>query len=191
MPYTKLISVPKPSANAGRPTGKKSFLMVCLVKDLKVFTRAEGDVRVSAFEFHDTKQPVGIYATNTTQNVYHQSTGEKDARGFIHHVDFEFPGDSESFDLFVENNINEEMCVIQIPCVGTDCKIAGLPCNPLSITQDNGQDNKDGSKHTINMAQEFAGPALGRIAKSLIPATDNAEVNAILGLSSGSTGGGI
>lgn len=191
MPYTKLVSVPKPSANGGRPTGKKSFLVVGLIKDLKVFTRAEGEVRVSAFEFIDGKQPVGIYATNTTQNVYHQSAGEKDSRGFIHHVDFEFPGDSEAFDLFVENNINEELFVIQIPCVGTDCKIAGLPGNPLSLTQDNGQDNKDANKHVITMAQEFAGPALGRIAKSLVPATDNAEVNAILGLSTGSDGGGI
>lgn len=191
MPYTP-VSVPKSSANAGRPTGKKAFLLVFLLKDLATFTRAEGATDVTAFAFKEGKKPIGIYATNTTQNVYHQSAGEKDARGFIHHADFEHPGDSEAMDLFMENNINEELGVIQVSCTdGAKCKIAGYPGNPLSITQDNTQDNKDGNKHTVTMAQEFAGSTLGRIAKSLIPATDNAEVNALLGLPAGSDGGGI
>lgn len=186
-----MVSVPKASNNAGRPTGKHSFLLLARVKDLSVFTRADGEIQVTAFGFAAGKKPIGIYATNTTQNVYHQSSGEKDARGFIHHADFEHPGDAEAFDLFVENNINEELIMIQIPVVGSSCKIAGLPGNPLSITQDNSQDNKDANKHSVTMTQEFAGPALGRIAKSLIPATDNAEVNALLGLPTGSDGGGI
>lgn len=191
MPYTP-VSVPKSSANAGRPTGKKAFLLVFLMKDLATFTRTEGTPTVSAFAFKEGKKPIGIYATNTTQNVYHQSSGEKDARGFIHHADFEHPGDSVAFDTFMENNINEELGVIQVSCIdGVDCKIAGIPGNPLSITQDNSQDNKDGNKHSVTMAQEFPGSVLGRIAKNLIPATDNAEVNALLGLPAGSDGGGI
>jgi len=190
--YT-FVSVPKASSNAGRPTGKKSYLLVFRWADVETFTRAAGDVRVSAFAFKDGKKPVGIYATNTTQNVYHQTSGEKDARGFIHHADFEFPGDSEAFDQFMENNINEELGVIQVSCdASSDCKIAGLPCNPMSITQDNGQDNKDANKHTVTMSQEFAGAALGRIAKNLVPATDNNDVNAALGLpATGSDGEGI
>jgi len=185
------VSVPKASVNGGRPTGKKSYLLVFRFEDLEIFTRADNDVRTTAFAFKTGKQPVGIYATNTTQNVYHQSSGEKDARGFIHHADFEFPGESEAFDLFVENNINAELGVIQVPCDSSvDCKIAGLPGNPLSITQDNSQDNKDANKHTVTMAQEFAGAALGRIAKSLVPATDNDNVNTALGISE-SDGSGI
>ena len=192
MPPYSPVSVPKSSANAGRPTGKKAFLLVFLMKDLLTFTITEGTPSVTGFEFLPGKKPIGIYATNTTQNVYHQSAGEKDARGFIHHADFEHPGDSVAFDTFMENNINEELGVIQVSCLdGIDCKIAGYPGNPLSITQDNSQDNKDANKHTVTMAQDFAGSVLGRIAKALIPETDSAEVNALLGLPSGSTGGGI
>ena len=191
MSYTP-VSVPKGSSNAGRPTGKKAFLLVFLMKDLATFTRVEGTTDVTAFAFKEGKKPIGIYATNTTQNVYHQSSGEKDARGFIHHADFEHPGDSEAIDTFMENNINEELGVIQVSCTDVaKCKIAGYPGNPMSITQDNSQDNKDANKHSVTMAQEFPGSVLGRIAKSLIPATDNAEVNAMLGLPAGSDGGGI
>jgi len=190
MTYTP-VSVKRTDANSGRPTGKKGFIVVFRIDDLATFTRAPGSSRVTAFAFKDGKKPIGIYATTTTQNVYHQMAGDKDARGFIHHCDFEHPGDTEALNDFMENNTNVDLGAIQIPCDGVDCKMAGYPGNPLSLSQDNGQDNNSGQKHAVQLVQDYQGAVLCRIAKSLIPATDDLEVNAILGLPSGSAGAGI
>ena len=53
---------------------------------------------------------------------------------------------------------------------------------------------KEGDKNTINLASSLRGATIGHIAKSLIPATDSEEINAILGLAgsaSGSSKGGL
>lgn len=186
------VSVKKTGNNAGRPSGKAGFILVFRTEDIATFTRADGSSRVTALEMKDLKKPVGVFLTNTTQNVYHQMAGDADARGFIHHADGEYPGDSESFNDFVENNSNVGLIAIQIEPGSADCKVAGLPGNPLFISQDNGQDNNQAKKHALQMVQDFQGPVLGRIAKSLVPATDDNEVNALLGLpATASDGGGI
>lgn len=189
--YT-FASVKRAGNNAGRPSGKKNFLILLRVEDLATFTRAPGTSKVTALSFKAGKGPVGIYATPTTQNVYHQLAGDADSRGFIHHADFEHPGDEEAFNDFVENNTNVGLIAIQVNADSTDAKVAGLPSNPLQLTQDNGQDNNSANKHALQFTQEFHGPVLGRILKSLIPATDDDEVNIALGLQmKGSDGGGI
>ena len=75
-----------------------------------------------------------------------------------------------------------------------DAKIAGTPCTPLKMTKADSQDNKEGDKNTINLASSLRGGTIGHIAKSLVPATDNEEINAVLGLgeaSSSSGGSGV
>ena len=53
------------------------------------------------------------------------------------------------------------------------------------------QDSKEGAKNTLNLASSLRGATIGHIAKSLIPATDSAEINAVLGLTAGSGGSGL
>ncbi|MEA4975981.1 MAG: hypothetical protein VB046_09625 [Paludibacter sp.] len=192
MPYAR-VTVKKAGDNAGRTKGKASYLIVFDWRDVETYTRDDKGVKVNAFAFKTGKTPIGIYATPTTQNVYHQAAGASDGRSFIHHCDFEHPGDALEFNEFMENNSNVPLGVIQVPCgSSTDCRIAGLPCNPLEITQDNGQANNEATKHAIQMTQMFGGPVLGHIEKSLVPATDNADVNAELGIpGSGSDGAGV
>ena len=79
----------------------------------------------------DGKKPIAVYATDSTINIYHTSEGEDDARGFIHHVDYEHPGTEVEHDEFVNNNINEDLGAIVFGCSGDDAKIAGTPCTPL------------------------------------------------------------
>lgn len=176
------VSVPKAGTNAGRPTGKKAYLVVFRWDDIQEYARDSKNVRVTTLTFMEGKKPVAIYATNSTQNVYHESSGNPDAKGFLHHADFEIPGSSIEISAFFENNINENLGVINIPCAGDDCKIAGTPCQPLQISQDNSQDNNEANKHTVQMVSTMVGPVLGHIAKTLIPPTDNEELNKILGL---------
>lgn len=191
MPLYNFVSVPKKSDNAGRPEGKKGYVVIFDWDDVQEYKRDDKGVKVARFAFRDGKKPIAIYATNSTQNVYHQSSGDDDARGFIHHADFQVPGTFLEIDEFFENNINRPLGVISIPCSGTDCKIAGTPCYPLKITQDNSTNNSEANRHEVTMDTVYAGPALGHIEKSLVPATDNADINAILGLGTGSTGGGL
>ena len=130
-----MVSVPKKSSNAGRPKGKKSYIEIFRWEDVKTYTRDEKGVKVTAFEMMPGKKPIAVYATDSTINIYHSSEGEDDARGFIHHVDYEHPGTELEHDEFVNNNINENLGAIVFGCSGEDAKIAGTPCTPLKMTR--------------------------------------------------------
>lgn len=189
-----MISVPRKNNNAGRASGKKSYIMIFRWDDVKTFTKDDKGVKVTAFEFQEEKKPVAVYATDSTINIYHTAEGDDDARGFIHHVDFDHPGSEVEWDEFVNNNVNENLGAIVINCSGDDCKIAGTPCTPLKMSTAEGQDNNEANKTTVNLASSLRGDTLDHIAKSLIPATDNEEINAILGLppaAESSQGGGV
>ena len=160
---------------------------------MATFTKDEKGVRVTAFQFAESKKPIGIYATQSTINIYDTAEGDPDARGFIHHVDFEVPGSEVEFKEFLNNNVNENLGAIVINCAGSDCKIAGTPCTPLSMSTAEGQDNNEANKTTINLASSLRGDTLGVIAKSLIPLTDDDTINTVLGLTGAesSQGGGV
>ena len=187
------ISVPRKSNNAGRATGKKNYIVLFRWDDVATFTKDEKGVRVTAFQFAESKKPIGIYATQSTINIYDTAEGDPDARGFIHHVDFEVPGSEVEFKEFLNNNVNENLGAIVINCAGDDCKIAGTPCTPLNMSTAEGQDNNEANKTTINLASSLRGDTLGVIAKSLIPLTDDETINTVLGLTGAesSQGGGV
>ena len=187
------ISVPRKSNNSGRATGKKNYIVLFRWDDVATFNKDEKGVRVTAFQFAESKKPIGIYATQSTINIYDTAEGDPDARGFIHHVDFEVPGSEVEFKEFLNNNVNENLGAIVINCAGDDCKIAGTPCTPLSMSTAEGQDNNEANKTTINLASSLRGDTLGVIAKSLIPLTDDETINTVLGLTGAesSQGGGV
>ena len=191
----KLVSVPRKSNNAGRPTGKKGYLILFRWDDVATFTKDEKGVKVTAFAFAEGKKPIAIYVTQSTINIYDTAQGDPDAKGFIHHCDFEHPGSELEFDEFMNNNINENLGAISINCSGDDCKIAGTPCTPLTFSTAEGQDNNEANKTTVNLASLLTGDKVGHISKSLIPPTDNDEINTILGLTGtgqeSSQGGGV
>ena len=187
------ISVPRKSNNAGRATGKKNYIYLFRWDDVKTFTKDEKGVRVTAFALQAEKKPIAVYTTQSTINIYDTAEGDPDARGFIHHVDFEHPGSEVEFKEFLNNNVNENLGAIVINCAGEDCKIAGTPCTPLSIITAEGQDNNEANKTTINLASTLRGDTLGVIAKSLIPLTDDDTINTVLALTGAesSQGGGV
>ena len=189
----QFASVPKKSSNAGRPKGKKAYIVYFRWKDVKTYTRDEKGVRIKEFALMEGKKPIAVYATDSSITIYPTSEGEDDARGFSHHVDYEHPGTEVEHAEFVNNTINEDLGAIVFGCSGEDAKMAGTPCTPLKLTKADSQDNKEGDKNTINLASSLRGATIGHIAKSLIPATDDDEINAVLGLSvtSGSSKGGL
>ena len=191
MPYTS-VSVKKKSPNAGRPVGKGAYLLVFKWDDIAACERDDKGVKIIDFSFLALKKPIGIYHTASTQNVFQTSTGDDDARGHIHNVDFEVPGTDLEFDEFVENNLNEDLGAISISCDSMDCKIAGTKGNPLKFTQDNTEDSSKKRGHSIQLKTLIPGSVLGHISKGAIPLTDNLDINAILGLTgTGSEGAGL
>lgn len=184
-----MVSVPKKSSNAGRPKGKKSYIVIFRWEDVKTYERDPKGVKVTTFAMMEGKKPVAVYATDSTINIYHTSEGEDDARGFIHHVDYEHPGTELEHDEFVNNNVNENLGAIVLGCSGDTAKIAGTPCTPLKMTKADSQDNKEGDKNTVNLASSLRGGTIGHIDKSLIPVTDDDDINAILGLSTSAASG--
>jgi hypothetical protein len=185
MPNYTFASVPRSAVNAGRSTGKKSYIEFFLWDHITQYARDEKGVRVTALTFAAGKKPIAVYVTNSTLKVYQTSEGDDDARGYIQHLDFEHPGTAIEIEEFENNNINENLGAIVFGCDDEDCKIVGTPCQPLKMTKADSQDDKDGNKHTLNLATSLRGPVVGRIAKNLVPATDNAEINGILGLTTG------
>ena len=181
-PYTS-VSVPKKTDNAGRPKGKSAYLIFFDWDDVANYKRDEKGVRVTALTFKEDKKPFAVYQTGSKTNVYDSSEGEDDARGYIHKVDFEHPGTDIDISEFKENNINKRLGIISLNSSGTDAKLVGTPSQPLIMSSANSQDNNEADKNTFNLQSNLRGPVIGIIAKDLIPATDNSDINTLLGLS--------
>ncbi|MBP1593027.1 MAG: hypothetical protein H6Q12_45 [Bacteroidetes bacterium] len=181
------VSVKKKTSNAGRAKGKKNYIVLFNFDDVD-YTRDEKGVRVTKLAMRGTAKPIGVYATDSTIKIYHTSEGDNDAKGFTQHVEFEHPGTDQEILEFVNNNVNGSVGAIVFNCDGTDAKIAGEPCTPLKFSKADSQDDKDADKNIINLASVLRGNTIGLIAKSLIPVTDNADINAILGLTTTQSG---
>lgn len=180
MPYS-LVSVPKKNPNQGRPTPKKFYVILFRWEDVASYERDDKGVNVTTFAMKEGKTPIAVYASNKSIHPYHETSGDDGSKGFLHHVDFESPGNELEMDELVENIVNEELGAITVACGTGKCRIAGTPCSPL-VLSDTTQDNAEASKHTIQLVSQMIGPALGHIAKNLIPVTDNADLNIYLEL---------
>lgn len=188
----EMVSVPKKDTNAGRPKGKKKYVVLFNWNDIDEYERNPKGVLVTKFSFKPGKKPIGVYATDKSIKINHSSEGDKDAKGFIHNTEFEHPGTELEIDEFLNNNINEDLGSIVFSCSGQLAKIAGTPCTPQEIDQTEGQDDNEADKTKIVLKSSIRGNTIGRIDKSLIPKTGNAEIDTALGLtSSGSGSGGL
>lgn len=186
--YT-FATVKRKASNAGTPKGKRNYILLFRWDDVKEYERDEKGVLLSKFSLLDSKSLVAVYGTSSTINAYHTTEGDEDARGMLHHVDFEHPGTTQEFDEFLQNNLNEKLGAIVLGCDGASLpKIAGTPCQPLSFTTADSQDNNEADKNTINLTSTLRGPVLGRVPLALIPATDDADINTLLGLTAGGSG---
>ena len=68
------ISVPRKSNNAGRATGKKNYIYLFRWDDVATFTKDEKGVRVTAFQFAESKKPIGVPPRATTTHADSSNT---------------------------------------------------------------------------------------------------------------------
>lgn len=183
-----LVSIPKKSTNAGRPTGKKQYIVLVRIADLKTFTKDAKNVRVTALALTDTVKPIGIYATGSTIKGGESVEGDPDAKGYIHNLSFEHPGNEIEVQEFKEANVNEPMIALVGDCNADDFDVYGTPEAPLDMSKADGEDSKDKKNTSFEFKTLYRTAPVGKIAKTLIPVTDNETVNTALGLSAVSAG---
>lgn len=181
MPDT-LVSVKRVSSSAGRPKGKKHYLVLFRWEDVKEITKDTDGISVNALSFNEGKTPIGVYATSKTIKAWDTLTGDTDAKGYLHHVAFESPGDTKEMASLRNQLVNEDLGAIVINCSGDDAKLAGSPCTPLVFSSDEGQDDTEACKNVIELASEMPSSPLARIPLKLVPKTDDEEINTYLGL---------
>ena len=179
-----MVSVPKQGANPGMPEGKKNVLILFDFDQVKTYTRDEKGVTVTAFELNTDVTPIGMFVNEATIDAGDEADGDSYARGFLHHVNADHPGTELAVAEFKANNINANLGAIILPCDpgATSAKIYGTPCAPLKMQAANEQDTNEAHNNHFELKTEQRTYPVGIMAKSLIPVTDNAQINAYLGL---------
>ena len=179
----QFVSVPKQSNNQGLANGKKNVIIVFDFDKVTTYTRDDKNVRVTALEFANEYTPIGLFVDESSIDAGDVVGGENYGRGFNHNFKFNHPGDDIEFAEFKANNINGSLGIIYVPCDSSkNCKIYGTPCQPLKITKADEVDTNENNRQEVELATDSLTWPVGRIAKNLVPVTDNAEINAFLGL---------
>lgn len=179
-----MVSVPKQGTNPGMPEGKKNVVVIFDFDKVKTYTRDEKHITVTAFALNDGVKPIGLFINEQSVDAGDEVEGDAYARGFIQHVNADHPGTEGAVGEFKANNVNANLGVIIMPCDpgATTAKIYGTPCAPLKMQQAQEQDTNEAHNNHFELRSEQRSYPVGIIAKNLIPATDNADINAYLGL---------
>lgn len=179
-----MVSVPKQSNNQGRPNGKKNVIIVFDFEKVATYQRDEKGVVVTALTFQNGYKPIGIFVDEASIQAGDAVGGESYGRGHNHTFNFNHPGDDIQFAEFKAGCLNLGLGVIYMPCdpTKTHAKVYGTPCSPLKMTKADEVDSSEANRQEVELATDILTAPVGRIAKADIPATDNAEINAYLGL---------
>lgn len=182
-----MVSVPKQGSNPGMPRGKKNILIIFDFDKVQTYTRDEKGVAVTAFAMMQGAKPIGIFVDQKSIDGGDEVEGDSYARGFLPHLNFDHPGTELAIAEFKANNVNSNLGAIVIPCdaAETTVKQYGTPCAPLVMQAANEQDTTEAHNNHFELKAEVRGYPIGIMAKNLIPATDNADINTFLGLSAG------
>lgn len=186
-----MVTVPKQGNNPGMPRGKKNIVVI-FDFDKATMERDEKGVTVSSLTMIGGATPIGLFVDQSSIDAGDKVEGEAYARGFIHHVNFDHPGTELAVAEFKANNVNANLGAIVIGCDAseTTAKVYGTPCAPLTMQAADENDTKDAHNNHFELQTELRTWPVGIIAKSAIPATDNADVNTFLGLTTPINGDG-
>lgn len=179
-----MVSVPKQSNNQGAPDAKKNIVIIFDFDKVATYTRDIKEVAVTAFALTSPATPIGLFVNESTIDGGDAVEGDDYARGFIQHLNFQHPGVDKEFAEFKANNVNANLGAIVISCdpSATTAKIYGTPCAPLKMQKADEVNTNEARRQEVELKAAQRSAPVGIIAKSLIPATDNTDINTFLGL---------
>lgn len=167
MPYTK-ASVPKlPGAGAAVP--KSDRILIFDVEDVKTdVPRVIGETSTAGpFELEDKAKGLSIQASRPSISTGYEHSGEIDAKVFVDKVEFDYPGDNEAVNNFIEAYANKGVIIIVQSCAGAT-KIYGSKCNPLHL-QAEPTDNNEARRTHLTFTQEMGDAFVPRVYTGTIP----------------------
>lgn len=172
MAYT-MVSVLKTNANAGRPTAFKDRVVIWKWDDVDSNpSRDASGVKIAGnLTLLAGKTAIEIYVTPKTLKAYDTSEGDPDKKGFIHHLEFEHPGDELAYAEFVENMINENVGAIIQKCDGTSKRLLGTKCCPLQLTHE-GKNDSEAVTNMVKFESLLRGPKIAHY-EGVVPTLDS------------------
>lgn len=184
-----MVSVKKQGSNPGQPRGKKNILLIFDFDKFKMERDPKGVKVTSLTALASTYKPIGLFVNQNSIDAGDEVEGDAYARGFIHHVNFDHPGTELEVAEFKGNNVNSNLGAIVIPCDSsvTTAKVYGTPCAPLMMQAATEQDTNEAHNNHFELRTEIRTWPVGIIDISKIPATDDSEIDAYLGLSPSGT----
>lgn len=178
-----MVSVPKQGSNPGMPRGKKNIVIIFDFDKFKMVRDGKG-IKVTSLTAIGTDKPIGLFVNQSSIDAGDEVEGDAYSRGYIHHVNFDHPGTELAIAEFKANNVNANLGAIVVGCDAseTTAKVYGTPCAPLTMQAANEQDTNEAHNNHFELKTEVRTWPVGIIEKTAIPATDDAELNAFLGL---------
>ena len=178
-----MVSVPKVGSNPGMPRGKKNVIIL-FDFDKATMVRDEKGVKVTSLTMVGSALPIGMFVNQSSIDAGDEVEGDAYSRGFLHHVNFDHPGTEQAIAEFKANNVNANLGAIILGCDAseTTAKVYGTPCAPLTMQQAQEQDTRENHNNHFELKTEVRTWPVGIIDIADIPATDDADVNTFLGL---------
>lgn len=159
--YT-LASVSKIGSNPGRPTGKNYNLIIFRWDDVITLPeRDAGGIKIAGdLVLKAGAYAIQIYVTPSSIKISQTNEGDPDAKGYIQSLECAHPGDNQTLEEFLENNVNENLgAIVREKSSVLFCKLLGTDVEPLQFNVESMDDNEN-KKSTITLKSILRGPRI-------------------------------
>lgn len=181
--YVK-VDVNKPGDNKGTGGDKKDKIILFDWDDVATMPARDdnGIVITGNIAMKEGAYMVKLYGTQSTIKAGADSEGDPDAKGILHTVEFEHPGDSQEIREFRANWMNKNIGVIIERCSSSKKNLYGTPCAPLQMVF-KAEDDKDKNKTTFTLKSTQKGPDIadyqGTLTLSAVVDTVDADATSV------------
>ncbi len=153
MTYVK-VSIPKVEGG-GAALPKKDRISIFDADDIASdIVRTPGSTKSAGpITLNAGAKGVSIQVTRSSISCGYENSGDIDAKVAKDKVEFDYPGDTEEFNNFVEAHLNKGMVIIVESCDGPT-KVYGRKCNPMHLTAEP-TDNNESRKTHLSFEQEM------------------------------------
>lgn len=131
MTYIPISVIKKQNATPGN---KRDRIVVFDWDDVASFARVDGQALIDGnIVMKSGKYMIEVYGTVSTITPSYSTEGDPDARGLLHAMAFNHPGEHDDVMDFIQNHLNKNLGVIVQKCDSNLKRVYGSPCAPLQL----------------------------------------------------------